>query len=487
MSLPVTEPYGGYGLPALLNGIYLEMISRADASLMMVVGLQAGAASDIEKLRQRRESRRSGCRSSRAARSRAAWTSPSPRPGATSAASSPASPRTDDKVRVDGQKIFISNGGGEVHLVLAREDESFDASKGTTRGLSLILVPRHKDDGSPNGVRVARLEQKLGIHGSATCEVVFENAEGVRLGKKGEGFRAMLNLMNIARLGVASQALGLADGAMHDAITYARERKQFGMPIAEQPLVRDMLARMVVDTEAVRALLYRAYNLLDATIARERALSRGGFSDTESSQLEKELERDLTRVRLLTPLAKYAATEMCTKLTMDALQVFGGVGFTMDSDIGKLHNDSLIMTIYEGTSEIQASFALKEMGKGALGVVFGEVRAELEEMDADPNRAALAGRVREAITKVEQTLGTLAADMGYALLRARMMAEMVIDVIAATELLKQAGADPSRVDVAEGFIRRRMLAVEHGARRIEENAEGRVELDQRLVARISTS
>ena len=288
---------------------------------------------------------------------------------------------------MDGQKIFISNGGAEVHLVLAREDDTFEESKGTTRGLSLVLVPRHRDDGSPNGVRVSRLERKLGIHGSATCEVVFEGALGVRLGEKGQGFRAMLDLMNMARLGVASQALGLAEGAMHDAIDYARERKQFGKPIAEQPLVLNKLADMVVNTEAVRALLYRTYVLLDGCIARERALERGDLSDSERSQLAKELERDSTRVRLLTPLCKYFATEVCTHLTMDALQVHGGIGFTMDSDIGKLHSDSLIMTIYEGTSEIQASFALREMGKGSLGVVFGEVRAELEQM-TEPKRVA---------------------------------------------------------------------------------------------------
>jgi alkylation response protein AidB-like acyl-CoA dehydrogenase len=307
----------------------------------------------------------------------------------------------------------------------------------------------------------------------------------VRLGKKSQGFRAMLDLMNIARLGVASQALGLAEGAMHDAAKYARERKQFGMPIAEQPLVLNMLSKMVVNTEAVRALLYRTYVLLDGTIARERALTRDDLPDSERSRLEKELERDATRVRLLTPLCKYHATEVCTDLTMDALQVFGGIGFTMDSDIGKLHNDSLIMTIYEGTSEIQASFALREMGKGALGVVFGEVRAELAAMESDPKRAELAKRVAAVTVRVEETLGKLASDMGYALLRARMMAEMAIDVIAATELLKQAGVDGSRADLAESFIRRRMLAVEHGARRIEENAEGRVDLDRRVLARIS--
>jgi alkylation response protein AidB-like acyl-CoA dehydrogenase len=482
--LPIHSDYGGYGLPALLNGIYLEMIARSDPSLMMVVGLQCGAAIDIEKYGSEAVKREwlprftsgevEGCMD---------LTEPQ-------AGSDLGGIRTrvtdagDGSVVVDGQKIYISNGGAEVHLVLARDADSFEASKGTTNGLSLVLVPRHRRDGSPNGVRVTRLERKLGIHGSATCEVVFERATGARLAQKGKGFRAMLDLMNNARLGVASQALGLASAALHDAVVYARQRQQFGKPIAEQPLVLSMLAKMVVNTEAVRALLYRTYVLLDGVIAREAALRRE-LPDTLRARIEKELERDHTRVRLLTPLCKYYATEVCSDLTRDAMQVFGGIGFTMDAHAGKLHADSLIMTIYEGTSEIQASFALREIGKGALGVVFGEVREELAAMSSDPARAELAERVSEAATRVEETLKVLYADLSYALLRAKLVAEMAIDVIAAAELLKQVGVDPSRRDLAETFVRHRMLLVEHRARRIEENTGDRLARDARVLERFA--
>jgi alkylation response protein AidB-like acyl-CoA dehydrogenase len=483
VSLTVSEAHGGADLPALLNGMLLEMISRADPSLMMVVGLQTGAAADIEKygddavkkkwLPRFAEGSVQGC-----------MDLTEPQAGSDlGGISTRATDLQGGEVRVDGTKIFISNGGAEVHLVLARDAASFDASKGTTNGLSLVLVPRHKDDGSPNGVRVTRLEKKLGIHGSATCEVVFTGAVGTRLGKAGQGFRAMLDLMNNARLGVASQALGLCDAALHDAAGYARTRKQFGKPIAEQPLVLSMLSKMCVNTEAVRALLYRTYRLFDGVLARERALARGELSADERAEVEKQYERDMTSVRLLTPLCKYFATEICSDLTRDAMQVFGGIGFTMDADVGKLHADSLIMTIYEGTSEIQASFALREMGKGALAVVFGEARAELEAMDGD--RAELARVVLEALKGVESTLQGLATDLGYALLRAKLMAEMVIAVVAATELLAQAGKDPARLDLARAFVGRRMLEVEHKARRIRENAAGRLERDARIVARLA--
>jgi len=487
VSLAVSEQYGGYGLPAILAGIYLEMISRADPSLMMVVGLQAGAANDIEKYGNE-EVKQKWLPRFTSGEVEGCMDLTEPQAGSDlGAITTRATELPDGSVRVDGQKIFISNGGCEVHLVLARDHATFDESKGTTNGLSLLLVPRHRDDGASNGVRVARLERKLGIHGSATCEVVFEGAIGVRLGEKGKGFRAMLDLMNNARLGVASQALGLCDAALWDAITYARQRQQFGRPVAEQPLVLTMLAKMAVNTEAVRALLYRTYGLVDSVAAGEAALRRGGLSDSDAVQLQKDIERDHTRVRLLTPLCKYFATEICSDLTRDAMQVFGGVGFTMDADVGKLHADSLIMTIYEGTSEIQASFALREMGKGALAVVFGEVRSELAEMAGDAARAELAERVREVTLEVEKTLQVLYSDMNYALLRAKLMAEMVIDVIAATELLKQAGVDPSRVDIAQAFVRRRMLDVEHKARRIVVNAEGRFARDFRLLESIAPS
>ena len=485
VSLAVGEAYGGYGLPALLNGIYLEMISRADPSLMMVVGLQTGAASDVEKYGSE-ELKRKWLPRFASGEAQSSMDLTEPQAGSDlGAIAARATDLPDGSVQVDGQKIFISNGGAEVHMVLARDADNFEESKGTTNGLSLLLVPRHRDDGSPNGVRVPRLERKLGIHGSATCEVVFEGALGVRLGEKGQGFRAMLDLMNNARLGVASQALGLCDAALWDAVSYARQRRQFGKPIAEQPLVQTMLAKMAVNTEAVRALLYRTYNLMDAILAREAALERDDLPEEERARIQQEHERDTTRVRLLTPLCKYFATEVCSDLTRDALQVFGGIGFTMDADVGKLHADSLILTIYEGTSEIQASFALREMGKGALAVVFKEVRAELAAMEEDPVRAELARRVRDVTVRVEGTLQVLFSDLSYALLRAKVMAAMVIDVIACTELLKQVGADPTRIDIAESFIRRRSHAAEDGARRIEDYTEDRLERDARLVERIA--
>src|SRR5262249_13920434 len=167
------------------------------------------------------------------------------------------------EIQLDGEKIFITNGGSHVHLVLARDDDTYDKSLGTTNGLSLYVCPRTLPDGARNGVKVVRLEQNRGIHGSATAVVAFEKAVAYRIGEKGRGFRAMLSLMNNARLGVAAQAVGIAEAAVDSAVRYARERKQFGQPIAAQPLMVNQLARMVTNLEASRPQPHRTRALVD--------------------------------------------------------------------------------------------------------------------------------------------------------------------------------------------------------------------------------
>jgi len=159
----------------------------------------------------------------------------------------------------------------------------------------------------------------------------------------------------------------------------------------------------------------------------------------------------------------------------------------MDADVAKLHADSLIMTVYEGTSEIQASFALREMGKGALAIVVSELRRELGAMMSDEKRAELAKMVDATVSRIEECAVVLFSDLGYALLRAKMIAEMAINLIAAAELLRQVGADPTRLDLAEAFVRRRMLETETMARRIRENHKGRLEREERILAGYAAS
>jgi hypothetical protein len=364
--------------------------------------------------------------------------------------------------------------------VLARDHDSFEQSKGTTRGLSLYLCPRTLPDGTANRVAVERLEHKMGLHGSPTAVIGFERAEAFLVGVKGEGFKAMLDLMNNARLGVAAQGIGIAEAALQSAIDYAKQRKQFGMPIADQPLMKNMLSRMIVELEGGRALLYRCGVLVDKNRAIRAYLAREtGISDVERAELESLHERNLVRIRLLTPLAKYLATETCDDITRTAIQVHGGIGFMAESDVARLHLDGIITTIYEGTSEIQVSFALKEIGKGALATVFEELHKELETMTGE--LADYAEKVRKGIARINEASAALLRDFNYALLSARAVGQMVIHVIVATELLRQAQAAPARFDLAASWINLKMLELEMYAQRVGEGTTARIERCERII------
>jgi hypothetical protein len=447
-----------------VTNVILQMIARADAGLMTIIGLQAGAADDIqmyasEELKQRYLP---GFASGELM---GAMDLTEPQAGSDLGAIRTRATEKDGRILLDGEKIYITNGGCEIHLVLARDDDSYDASLGTTNGLSLYICPRTRPDGSRNGVEVLRLEEKLGIHGSPTAAVGFREAEAWRIAEKGKGFRAMLTLMNNARLGVAAQGVGIAEAALDSAVRYAREREQFGVPIAQQPLMKNILARMVTALEGGRALLYRACTLVDRNRSIEALLARDDVPSGERAEWQAIRERNEVRIRLLTPLAKYLATESCDDITRTAIQVYGGLGFMAESEPGKLHNDGIITTIYEGTSEIQVSFALKEVGKGALDVVFDEVARELETLKR-PELQEPADRVRRGIQQVLTAGEVLASDLGYALLSAQSLADNVISVIVSAELLRQADADPGRTDVALSWIDRRMVDLEGRAERI---------------------
>ena len=333
---------------------------------------------------------------------------------------------------------------------------------------------------------MTRLEHKLGIHGSPTAALAFEGAEAYRIGKKGDGFKAMLTLMNNARLGVAAQGIGISEAALDEALRYTAQRVQFDAPIGEQPLVKNMLSEMILDLEAGRALLYRCCALVDRNEAIDARLSRESVPEAEAAELQAIRERNSTRIRLLTPLAKYMATEACDRITRSAVQLHGGIGFMAESVVGRLHADGIITTIYEGTSEIQVSFALKEMSKGALLVVFDELHKELDSMSGEP-LGPFADQVRLGIEQIVEASSALLQDFGYALLSARRLADSVIDVIAASELLRQAQVDPRRFDLAASWVNRKMLEVEMNTRRIAEGNVSRVDRCERIIAAYDAS
>jgi alkylation response protein AidB-like acyl-CoA dehydrogenase len=485
ISFGVEERYDGFELPSFVANVLLQMYSRADAGLMTILGLQAGVAEDIQKYASD-ELKASYLPRFASGEVMGAMDLTEPQAGSDLGAIQTRATEENGRFLIDGEKIFITNGGCEIHLVLARDDATYDQSKGTTKGLSLYLVPRTLPSGEKNGLSVTRLEEKLGIHGSPTAAIRFERAEGFLVGKPGDGFKAMLTLMNNARLGVAAQGVGIAEQALAVALNYAKERVQFGVPIADQPLMKDRLAKMILQLEGSRALLYRACALVDQNAAIEKALARsadgaGELSDAERVELEALYERNDTRIRLLTPLAKYMGTEAADSISRDAIQVHGGLGFMAESEVGKLHSDAIITTIYEGTSEIQVSFALKEIGKGALTTVFESLEIELKTFE-DPELKRLADKVLVGMSLILDSSSALLADFSYALMSAQSLAEVVASVIAAAELLKQAKADPRRVDLAASWINQRMVDLEGRCKRIKEGSAARLDRCAAIIA-----
>ncbi len=480
LCLTLPADYGGYGLPALVSCTYLEMVARADPSLMTIIGLQAGVAVDIEKygspeLKQRYLPRFvSG-------ELQGAMDLTESQAGSDLGGIVTRVDQEGGRYFIDGEKIFITNGGADIHLVLARDGATFDQSRGTTNGLSLMLCPRTLPDGARNGVRVVRVERKMGIHGSPTCVVQFERAEAFLLGKQSAGFRAMLDLMNNARLGVAAQAIGVAEAAYRAAREYAAERVQFDAPIIQQPLVKSMLTLMAINIQSARALLYRTCALIDMVDAIRRYLGseRSASDPSARAALQEEAERGQQLIRFFTPLCKYYATEISNHVTRGGIQVHGGIGYMAETSAGHYHSDSIITTIYEGTSEIQASFALKEMSKGALFAALEEVRTELESLSLDyPD---LVRDLSDGIACITNSTAALAGDPQYALLNAKRLSEMIIDVLIGAELLFQARIGEDKRTLAASFVHRRMPAVQLNAQRISSGDASRIKRYDRIL------
>lgn len=251
-----------------------------------------------------------------------------------------------DRFFVTGTKQFITNGDSTVTFALVRTDPN---SKGLD-GLSVLLVPRVKADGSLN-IRVTKIEEKVCLHSSPTCEIVFENAEAELFGPEGQGFKVMLDLMNLARLGMSSLAVGIAQTALDEAKNYAKERVTMDKPILQHPMVADLIFEMEVEIRAMRALLTEASRAFDWMTISE---ARGN---------KKEANRWRRRYRRLTPLCKYMCAEKCVTITRNALQIFGGYGVCKEYPVERLVRESLIFPIYEGTSQIQSLMVLKDTMK----------------------------------------------------------------------------------------------------------------------------
>jgi 3-(methylthio)propanoyl-CoA dehydrogenase len=363
MGFTLPHRFGGINFPNVVYSMATEIVSRADASLMNIFGLQ-GIAETINAFASE-EIKQQYLHDFSAGKVTGAMVLTEPDAGSDLQAIKLRAFQ-DDKSNwfLHGVKRFITNGCGEVLLVLARSET--DRAGGL--GLSLFVCDR-----GPT-VHIRRLEDKLGIHGSPTCEIFFDNTPCQLIGERQRGLVTyVMALMNGARIGIAAQSLGIAESAYRIARDYAASRKQYGVAIESFPAVRDMVINMRITIEAGRALLYETSRVVDTEVGFAKRFESNLPGDKENKELKNEARKYKRFAAMLTPMSKYYCSEMCNTVAYDSIQVLGGSGFMRDYACERHARDARITTIYEGTSQLQIVAAVRGVCSGTAGKFIDEL------------------------------------------------------------------------------------------------------------------
>ncbi len=345
---------------------------------------------------------------------------------------------------LNGVKRFITNGNGKVGLVLARSEEGQTGA----RGLSFFLYKRDEH------MKIRRIEHKLGIHGSPTCELQFNNAPATLVGERRRGLtKYTMWLMNSARLGIASQALGIAEAAYREADKYARERIQFGSPVRVLPPVFEMLTDMRVTIEAGRTLLYETAKIVDLKEGLEEMAEK---YPERRAEFKSDLKKYSRLANLFTPMIKAYNTEIANKVSYDALQIHGGTGYMQEFNVERHYRDARITNIYEGTTQLQIVAAIGGVTSGTATSILDEY--DSEEYDYAP---ALLKKIRRARLDFDKALISVREndDENFTTFHSRRLVEMATDLVQAYLLLRDAEFSERKLKIAEIFIEKMQTRV----------------------------
>lgn len=424
--LTLPRKYDGLNFPLVCFVMANEMVARADASFENIWGLQ-DCAETINEFASEEQKQKYLPWVSAGATCAMALTEPDA--GSDLGAVMLKATWSEEKGTwlLNGVKRFITNGDGDVSLVLARtEDGTTDA-----RGLSMLIYDKRN-----GGVKVRRIENKLGIKGSPTCELVFTNAPAELVGDRKMGLiKYVMSLMNAARLGIGAQSVGLCEAAYREALKYAHERMQFGKPIIKFAAVAEMLSNMRAKLHGARALLYETARFVEIYkqymhISSERSL------EPEERQTMKFYNRLADG---FTPLVKLFSSEYANQLAYDAIQIHGGSGFMKDYACERLYRDARIMNIYEGTSQLQVVAAINAVTKGT----FVEQISRYEEAEYCEAMQPVVAKLRELratfdcmVARVEEVNRE---HTGYKDLHARRLVESAGHIIMTYLLAREAG------------------------------------------------
>ena len=342
---------------------------------------------------------------------------------------------------LNGVKRFITNGDAQIKLVLARSEEGTKDG----RGLSYFVCDNNHDD----KILVRRIENKLGIKGSPTCELVFRNVPAKLVGDRKLGLiKYVMSLMNGARLGVAAQSVGLSEAAYRESLKYASERAQFGKEIIHFPAVYEMLVTMKARLQASRSLLYETSRFVDIYKAYNLI-----SNDRKLTQEEREEHKEYQRLSdIYTPILKLFASEYANQLAYDAIQVHGGSGFMKDYLVERLYRDARILNIYEGTSQLQVVAAIRGVTTGAY---LNKIR-QYEASVTAPEFAKFKEQLVVLTNNYEQAVAivTETKSQEYLDFHARRLVEMAGHIIMSYLLLIDAQRDSEYAKVAEVYTQR---------------------------------
>lgn len=414
MGMTIPRQYGGLNFPTLPFLMAAEMISTADASLQNVWGLQS-CAETLKEFGTAEQAERYLRRVCEGQTMSMDLTEPDAGSDLQSAMLRATWDEKGECWRLNGVKRFITNGDADIHLVLARSEEGSRDG----RGLSMFIYDRQS-----GGMTVRRIERKMGIKGSPTCELVFRNAKAELCGSRRLGLiKYVMSLMNSARLGIAAQSVGISQACFREAYTYACERKQFGRTIIDFAPVREMVENIEAKLHASRAILYHTARYVDLHKALAETAAHRPLSDEEKSVMKEYVKI----ADSLTPLAKGMASEYANENAYDAVQVHGGSGYMSDYTCERLYRDARITSIYEGTTQMQVIAAIRYATSGHYSQLIAQLDNQPLGKELEPQREILrrmTSRYNMVLKRISATEDQYTLD-----LMARRIVEMAGSII----------------------------------------------------------
>ncbi len=436
MGFSLPRKYNGLNFPAIMLSVAAEIVSRADGSFLNF-GLQQDIGETLNKFGSEKQ-KADVLPKLASGELGASMILTEPDAGSDlQAVNLRAHQAASGQWFLNGVKRFITNGNGEIGLVLARSE---DGQTGA-RGLSFFLYKRDEH------MKIRRLEHKLGIHGSPTCELQFDNAPVTLVGERKRGLsKYTMWLMNSARLGIAGQALGIAEAAYREADKYAAARIQFGKTVREFPPVFEMLTEMKVSIEAGRTLLYETARFVDLKEGLEEMQER--YPDRKA-EFKTDLKRYSRLANLFTPIVKAHNTEMANKVAYDTIQIHGGTGYMQEFSAERHYRDARITNIYEGTTQLQIVAAIGGVTSGTAISVMDEYEGEDFSHAEELHKNLLKAR-----HDFEKTLVGIKDLEGpdYVTYHSRRLVEMATDIIIGYLFLRDAAHAERKLKVAEIFI-----------------------------------